>query len=207
MKGLISIAIVLGIPGLAAAQYFSSDNFVPSPYYSAIDGTIFPSTPVQWNGIRLNVSNGRVAPPTGGGTIITSFFYVFVELDLNISGSPATYNAQADGTVRVQDFGGGLYDMELTQLDISGGNLPSGMMFRESPTMLSGGQTTITPTTGGYTITSFFDIFTEITLDDGQTWVPSSGHNHLTGSSTPEPASLLALSGLTIGFFKKRKRS
>lgn len=199
------LLLVSGVAGFASAQYFSTDNFIPSPRYTANDGTIFPTTNVMWTGIRLDVSNGRIAPPSGGGPVFTSFFDVFVELDLTIGGTPSTYNAQADGTVSIQDIGGGNYMTEMTQLDIAGGNLPGGMMFRESPTMISMGQTTISPTTGGYEITSFFDIFTELSLDGGATWIPSSGHNHLEGT-TPEPASILALAGLSLGLLKRRNR-
>jgi hypothetical protein len=67
------------------------------------------------------------------------------------------------------------YDTEMLQLDISGGNLPAGMMLRESPTLASTGKTAIQPQTGGqYVISSFFDVYTEVSTDNGFTWYPST---------------------------------
>ncbi len=58
-------------------------------------------------------------------------------------------------------------------MNISGGTLPAGVMIRESPTLLSSGQTRIKPIPGGYMIDSFFDIFTEVSTDGGVTWMPA----------------------------------
>ena len=75
-----------------------------------------------------------------------------------------------------QDVGGiEHYDTELLSLDFTGGNLPSGAMFRESPTRQSLGQTTIRPVQSQpgpimYGISSFIDIWTDVSLDGGQTW-------------------------------------
>jgi hypothetical protein len=68
------------------------------------------------------------------------------------------------------------YDTEMLQLDISGGSLPPGMLLRESPTLASTGKTAISPTVGGgYIIDSFFDVFTELSMNGGQTWQSSTG--------------------------------
>ena len=68
----------------------------------------------------------------------------------------------------------GLYDTEMLALNIQGGDLPPGVMLRESPTLPSRGSTQITPQADGtYRIGSFFDIFVEVSLDGGQTWSPA----------------------------------
>src|SRR6266700_2529635 len=73
-----------------------------------------------------------------------------------------------------------LYDTELLQMDISGGNLPKGVMIRESPTLASLGQTSSQPLpAGGFMIASFFDVFTELSTDGGQTWFPSTGSTYM----------------------------
>ncbi|MGZ5543228.1 MAG: putative Ig domain-containing protein, partial [Limisphaerales bacterium] len=72
-----------------------------------------------------------------------------------------------------------LYEMDLAQMDISGGSLPTGVMLRESPTLQSTGQTTVRQVNGGYMISSFFDVFTELSMDGGQTWVPAQQRMHL----------------------------
>ena len=66
---------------------------------------------------------------------------------------------------------------------LSGGTLPGGVMVRESPTKASVGRTSVrTDTNGAYHISSFFDIFTEVSLDGGNTWSPST-----TGPVTMSP--------------------
>lgn len=63
-----------------------------------------------------------------------------------------------------------IYDTEMFQMDISGGNLPAGVMIRESPTLASAGGLALTPVSGVYQIQSFFDVFTEVSVDGGATW-------------------------------------
>jgi len=63
------------------------------------------------------------------------------------------------------------------------------LMLRESPTRASLGKTTIQSQAsgGGYRIGSFFDVFTEISLDGGQTWSPSSEPTHVELNPQPFP--------------------
>jgi len=77
--------------------------------------------------------------------------------------------------VRAGQPGFTFYDTELLQLDISGGTLPAGMRVRESPTLASTGKTAISPPPGGgFIIDSVFDVFTELTMNVGQTWLVST---------------------------------
>jgi hypothetical protein len=77
--------------------------------------------------------------------------------------------------VRAGQPGFTFYDTEMLELYITGGNLPAGMMIRESPTLASTGKTAISPATGGgYIIDSFFDVFTELSMDYGVTWLVST---------------------------------
>jgi len=67
-----------------------------------------------------------------------------------------------------------------------------------NPIRPSTGQTTIEPAGGGlYHIDSFFDVFTELSLDGGNTWTPSSGAIHMSLNPVPEPATL-ALGGACL---------
>ena len=66
----------------------------------------------------------------------------------------------------------GTFPTEMVSMSVSGmaGSIP--VMFRESPTLASTGSTSITDLGGGlYDIESFFDIFTELSLDGGETWL------------------------------------
>jgi len=89
------------------------------------------------------------------------------------------------------------FNTEMLALDAS---LGGGVMIRESPTLASIGQTSITDNGDGtYQISSFFDVFTELTIDGGITWYPDqNGPARMT--LIPEPATicLLGLGGILL---------
>jgi hypothetical protein len=80
-------------------------------------------------------------------------------------------------------------------------------MVRESPTLASLGETTITDLGGGtYRIDSFFDIFTELSLDNGTTWIPSSSVERVELIPEPTSLALLAIGLVLSGWSKRRNR-
>lgn len=89
----------------------------------------------------------------------------------------------------------GTFQTEMLQLDLTGG----GIMVRESPTLASLGQTTVTDMGGGtFKIDSFFDIFTELSLDNGTNWIPATGTAERV-ELVPEPGSLaLMIAGFAL---------
>ncbi|MFN0165806.1 MAG: hypothetical protein ACKV22_05185 [Bryobacteraceae bacterium] len=89
----------------------------------------------------------------------------------------------------------GVFQTELLQMDLIGGLPP--FLLRERPTVPSLGQLGVTQAgTGTYAFDSFFDVFTELSLDGGQNWIPADQTMRL-NLSTPEPTSLfLTLTGL-----------
>jgi hypothetical protein len=102
----------------------------------------------------------------------------------------------------------GTYDTEMLSMSLTGG----GVMIRESPTKASTGKTSITDIGGGmYHIDSFFDVFTELSLDGGATWIPKAGPRgtRVTLGGVPEPSSILLLSlgllGIGGGLTRRRK--
>jgi hypothetical protein len=69
----------------------------------------------------------------------------------------------------------------------------------------STGLTDITDLGGGlYHIDSFFDVFTELSIDGGSSWIPSDYSTRMT-LVTPEPTTL-ALLGLGVVALLLRKR-
>jgi hypothetical protein len=101
----------------------------------------------------------------------------------------------------------GTFNTEMLQLDISGSNGSTNVLLRESPTLASPGQTTISDIGGGnFRIDSFFDVFTELSLDNGATWIPSTGSTRLSVSSVPEPSSLTIFGLGLLGLFATRIR-
>ncbi len=90
-----------------------------------------------------------------------------------------------------------LYELELTQLDLfppATDDSAVPVMLRESPTLASTGQITLldtcplcVPPFTTYQVTSFFDVFAEISIDGGDTWVPSDGSFRIV-QGVPEPS-------------------
>ena len=160
------------------------------------------------NGIIIqNVSHNRftqgLPPPPPGGTQVHNFGST-VRMDVSQDGGLTFQHVSAPATVsarvsHVSDDGTtSFYDTEMLALNIAGGGLPVGVMVRESPTRASTGRTSIETTGGGFFIDSFFDIFTEISLDGGQNWspAPEPGHVELIVDPTliptiPAPTTLL----------------
>jgi hypothetical protein len=71
---------------------------------------------------------------------------------------------------------------------LGGGDLPPGVFIRESPTLPSrGGVQMAQNPDGTFQVSSFFDIFTEISLDGGTSWTPASnGAARVELRQTPE---------------------
>lgn len=94
----------------------------------------------------------------------------------------------------------GTYQAEVLSLLANAVAYPT-VLLREDPALSSPGEVTITDLGGGtWTIDSFFDVFTEVSPDNGANWLPDiaagSGH-HLV--LLPEPASVtLVLAGLAL---------
>ncbi len=130
--------------------------------------------------MMIHSPSQSLPPPAPGGSQ-SQAFKAQTEFQFSTDGgqtfSPGS--APANVSVRVQsstDNGNTRYfDTEMLQLNVSGGTLPSGMMIRESPTRASLGCLSERTTAADYRISSFFDVFTEISLDGGQTWTPSIG--------------------------------
>jgi len=106
--------------------------------------------------------------------------------------------------------GTGSFDTEIISMSLQGTS-PSGgpIIVRQDPSRPSLGHTEITDIGGGqFHIDSFFDVFTEISVDGGTSWIPSTNGTHMT--LTPEPGSLVLLGMGALGFlafFRRRKRA
>jgi hypothetical protein len=129
-------------------------------------------------------------------------------ISMNGGASFTPFQAPANVTVQLNsrsDLDTGstrFFDTEMLSLNLSGGTLPGGIMVRESPTKASLGRTSVRTiaSDGTYRISSFFDIFTELSLDGGQTWSPSvvfAGEVHL-GTSQPRPQVSITRSGANV---------
>ena len=163
--------------------------------------------PVSYSsGSVVKVHDLMLRDPIPAGTQVDSFFDVFVTIDLD---PPVQRSGTAHAETSPSLWGlspGSPVPIEMLQLQLVG--LQPGMLLRESPTLPSTGQTQVTDVGGGlFRIDSFFDVFTELSLDGGQTWIPGSNSLHLElRSSAPEPG-LPALLGLGLaGMLLLRRR-
>lgn len=83
----------------------------------------------------------------------------------------------------------------MLQLNISADlTLPDGriisFIIRENPSLDSLGEVSITPEGDKVRIQSFFDIFTELSLDEGLTWTPATNEQ---GEIVPSPLLLCSI--------------
>lgn len=98
----------------------------------------------------------------------------------------------------------GSFDTEMLSMNLVGTVMGNPVLIRESPTKASTGKTSITDLSGPgppgpYHIDSFFDVFTELSLDGGQTWIPKAGlrGTRVNLEGVPEPSSIM-LVGLAL---------
>jgi hypothetical protein len=185
------------IGSVGRADYISSDNRLPSPQYRSTNTVLYntPHGPFAIDSFfDVFVEIDRVPPPPPGGTFVDSFFDVFTELTLHPpSGPPTTVNPiPPNPQIRLSGGPPGnpyIIDTEMLSMNLVGGTMLPGIMIRESPTLPSIGKTSIQDLGGGqYHIDSFFDVFTELSLDGGATWSPGNQPLHLDGG-LPEPTS------------------
>lgn len=218
---LIGAAVVISlaaVPAASARPMFPSD-VLPPPSGEYINFPHIDSNTISYLGGLVVIRNIRhfgfstsIAPPTGGGTTIDTFnSTVSVEASLN-SGPFGPLQGNGPTSVSVTHIGTigntSTFDTEMLALNITGGSLPPGVMLRESPFLASLGQTTITNSGGGlFQIDSFFDIFTELSIDGGLTWNPgtSSEGGPKRVLLIPAPSAGLALVGVGLVAMRRRR--
>jgi hypothetical protein len=194
----------------AQAAYVSSDIRTPSPrYVSTNQIQLGPAQIHSFFDVFTDLQRVPLPPP--GASQVNSFFDVFTEITFDAGGGPTVVQVPAAVTIRTTSGGapGDPFDTEMLQMDLVGVGPIAGVRVRESPTRASLGRTQIDDLGGGlYRIDSFFDIFTEISLDGGQNWTEASGPLRLQGVPEPSTVVLASLAGLGIGLgVWRRKRA
>jgi hypothetical protein len=188
------------------ASYNSVVNTVvdsSSGITNVLDDTVSFTVPGLGNLYIRDLSLGNLLNPMPPPPYLGTNYYnppsTMLTLALSVDGLnwfPAGASGPASVMIRNTNSPTGsttVYDTEMLQLNLAG-NSPFGpLMIRESPTKQSLGKHTIAPDPRGYRVSSFFDVFTELSTDDGQTWHPANRAMRVLASMPPAvPGSIFA---------------
>jgi len=147
----------------------------------------------------------------------TSFDSVFAGIAVDPPGAPGTqipFTLMGPVTAVMRNKSTtdttGTFDTEILSMSLSGTVGPIPIQVRQNPTLLSLGQTTITDLGGGlWQIDSFFDIFTELSVDGGGNWAPSLEASRMVLQPVPIPAAAWLFGSGLLGLvgMARRKQS
>lgn len=199
-----TIAVLLGVSGVGLAQGVdvpSTDLPPPGVYVAPDEYHSYSAMGIVLDDPVHTPLLGTVIRQQVGDDEIESFDSEFTATEIGIGLGPLLMTGPT--TVRVEGWytGGqtGTFQTEIISMNLAGIGPWGPMIIRESPTLPSQGLTEITDIGGGmYHIDSFFDVFTELSVDGGMSWVPCDASTHM--YLIPEPAMLLllALGGLML---------
>lgn len=160
MKAHLAVAAACLIGALTTAPVSAGTVFAGFDYFQTIQPTTF--APLG----ALNPLAGLPIGPGATDTIVQR--QADCTLDFNTAGSQCTI------------------PIEMLALSLVSTVNPA-VRVRESPTLTSAGMMTLTSdgSGGAGTFDSFFDIFTELSLDNGGTWTPNPQSDHLVSTQTP----------------------
>lgn len=177
------IAFTTGMVLCSVLPTLQADDF-PSDLLPPPTGTLdatqiitFDGQPVQIRDFSLRLPSTSIAPPAAGSSATVSFTATMrARMSNNNGASFQSVSSSADVTLHLTSSSdGSTCDAEILSLFVFGGELPPSVRLRESPTKQSTGRFSIVRCADGTCrISSFFDIFTELSLNSGQSWTPSS---------------------------------
>ena len=212
----LAVLLAASLAGAVVAPTDLADQFpLPGSVYESLNGTAYGSTiPTEMISMSLVSHPGApttLVPPLGESFNVDSFFDIFIEVDLGGGDFQVDSFFDVFTELSIADNGGGsggtrTFDTEMISMSLSSSSL--GILLRESPTLPSPGQHTVTSLPGGnFQVDSFFDIWTEVSIDGGLNWSPAGVPVRAKlNALVPEPATLaiLALGGLATLFRKRR---
>ena len=199
-------AVVVTDPTLPVTYDDSRGVYLSSnPVFATYNGTFGT---IQLLNVELRALHPITLTPLGPNEQ-EQFSFVLLG-DITLNSNPSTFNTSGPGTTEAFGKVGnttGTFNTEMLQMDLSGSSGFGPLQLRESPTLPSTGQSTITDIGGGqFNVSSFFDVFTELSVDGGATWNPSQGPpSHVDAGPLPEPSTMILFRGACLAFGTLRR--
>jgi len=220
-------AIAMAAPAAAQPSFISADPRLPNPDrpYVMSSGSPEYGSFVFVDDLEIRITNpDQLDTPTtnmDGDLEFDSTFDIAYSGILSVGFAPPVHITGV-GTARARGIAPGdtpvlgalVYDTELLMLNLEGNAFYSQFRLRESPTLSSTGVTTTeelclacsAPFGGPIRISSFFDVFAEVSLDGGVTWAPGNRSFHIV--QTPEPGAVwLVLCGCAACVGSRRRHA
>ena len=185
-----------------------------------IPGSIYQGTSSSTRAVETEILSMQLSGSPGGSSVplpiagqtfnVDSFFDIFI--DMRVQGSDFQVDSFFDIDYRIEfsssDGDRGSWQTEMVSMSLSG-SLPDGRVIeiRESPSLPSLGQHTLTTLPeSNFQVDSFFDIWPEISIDNGP-FVPAEAPIRVNLTGVPEPTSSgLMLIGTTLIAGLRRRR-
>ena len=214
--GAATLFVALTLATAAHADIVSSNPNLPVLYPSAYYTNGSAHATFSAPGVTIALTNlgfaalGSVSLTPSGANELETYSSMLLGDGSVVGLGHLSFSATGTATTLVFNRIGnttGTFSTELLSMSLSALTPFGSLLIRESPTQTSAGQTTITSLGGGqYQIGSYFDVFTELSLDGGATWIPdTTGPQRITlVAPVPEP-STYALAGLAAGLFALKR--
>jgi len=223
----VILAVVTAVPTARASVIQSSPSLPPQSGAYTTNTSCFPNLGpgVCIVGGSLHGFTGTTSTFDNSGQSIDSSITLTADVYTDVNNMPGTLIAPVllQGPIgilyvgRMTDTELGTFTSNLTELDLKGtfhGVMTHTIEIMLNPMMSSTGPTTVQSTIsmapdGQFQVSSFFDVFAEISIDGGQ-FMPAPSSRTFTLTPTPEPrsVSLLALGVLgVLGKLRRRLRA
>jgi hypothetical protein len=192
------LAAIISLSAVAASNFRSIDNRLPNPDrpYDMTSGTVnyfagptFGLYDLQF--LPRNPSQLDMPQPNSTGNWEFDSTFDVVYQAMVSTGLEPVHRVSGYGTAHVvgvatKDMFHQVFDTELVSLELVGLSHCPQFTFRESPTLRSTGTTTrddlCPPCATAFThwqISSFFDVFAEVSFDGGANWTPGDKSFHI----------------------------
>jgi hypothetical protein len=186
LVGIFIVALCAGwVPPAEGQLYFTDPNLPPesnppdcenllSVYTTQGDFAVFPG-PIVFNNIRHKCFQNVYRQAMGNDELET--FDSIMDVLIDLGEGPVETRLTGPTTTRTYNrmlSTAGTFSAEIVSMDLSGTVGGTNVRLQESPTLTSSGQTDILDIGGGlYQIDSFFDVFTELSVNAGP-WAPQT---------------------------------